>query len=434
MGRITGSCAYRARVLHLVADPAVAGDSAAQYFDDGVLWVENGVVRAVGPAESLLPLGAGVAVHEFPNHLILPGFVDTHLHYPQTEMIASYGEQLLNWLETYTFPTETRFRDADHARRIAELFLKELLRNGTTTALVFCTVHPQSVDAFFEAAKALGLCMIAGKVLMDRNAPTDLLDTAESGYEQSRLLLERWHGVDRLRYAVTPRFAPTSTPEQMSLAARLLREYPGVYLQTHLAENLGEVEWVRELFPAARHYLDVYDQFGLLGERSVFAHGIHLCEDEYQRLAQSGSSVAHCATSNLFLGSGLIDLDRLRAHDVRVGLGTDVGAGTSFSMFRTMDEAYKIQQLRGSRLDPLQALHLATLGGAEALRLGERIGNLQPGKDADFSILDLEATPLLAFRLKQCRSVRELLFVLSTLGDDRLVQATYALGRCVHNR
>ncbi len=434
MSSIYDNRAYRARILHLVADPAVAGDAAVQFYEDGILWVQNGVIRAVGPADQLLPLPYQVSVREYPNHLIIPGFVDTHVHYPQTEMIASYGEQLLNWLNTYTFPTEAKFRDPDYARAIADIFLQELLRNGTTTAMVFCTVHPQSVDAFFAAAKERGLCMIAGKVLMDRNAPAELLDTPQTGYAQSQRLIERWHGVDRLHYAVTPRFAPTSTPEQLQTAAQLLREYPGVYLQTHLAENPGELQWVRELFPSAQHYLDVYDQAGLLGERSVFAHGIHLCDDECVRLAQSGSVVAHCPTSNLFLGSGLFDYQRLREQGVQVGLGTDVGAGTSFSLFRTMDEAYKVQHLQGHTLDPLQAFYLATLGGAAALQLDSRIGNFQSGKDADFSILDLDATPFLTFRLQQCKSVRDLLFVLNTLGDDRLVQATYAAGKCVHRR
>ncbi|HVL01550.1 MAG TPA: guanine deaminase, partial [Dongiaceae bacterium] len=296
------------------------------------------------------------------------------------------------------------------------------------------TVHPQSVDAFFAAAKERGLRMIAGKVLMDRNAPDELLDTAQTGYEQSKKLIERWHGVDRLQYAVTPRFAPTSTPEQLKLAGQLLKEYPDLYLHTHLAENHGEVKWVKELFPTAKHYLDVYEQAGLVGPRSVFAHGVHLCDEECERLAEAKATVAHCPTSNLFLGSGLMDLARLRQHGVGVALGTDVGAGTSFSLFKTMDEAYKIQQLRGQKLDPMQAFYFATLGSATALKLDHCIGNLLPGKEADFSILDLDATPLLTFRLQQCRDVRQLLFVLNTLGDDRLVQATYALGKCVHRR
>ena len=434
MSSIYDNRAYRARILHLVDDPARAGEGALQYFEDGVLWVKDGKVHAVGAADQLLPLPIDVTVREYPNHLIIPGFIDTHVHYPQTEMIGAYGEQLLSWLTTYTFPTEQRFCDAQYARKIAGLFIQELLRNGTTSALVFCTVHPQSVDALFGAAKEQGLCMIAGKVLMDRNAPPDLLDTPERAYAESKQLIQRWHGVDRLRYAVTPRFAPTSSPEQLQVAGRLLKEFPGVYLHTHLAENIDEVEWVRQLFPDALHYLDVYDRAGLLGRRSVFAHGVHLCDAECERLGETGSAIAHCPTSNLFLGSGLLNLQQLQQFGVRIGLGTDVGAGTSFSLFRTMAEAYKIQQLRGHALDPLQAFYQATLGAADALDLADRIGNLAQGKDADFVILDLDATPLLTFRLQRCRDARELLFVLNTLGDDRLVQATYAAGKCVHRR
>lgn len=425
--------AYRARILHFLDEPAVAGEGAWQYLEDGLLLVEQGRVAAVGSAAALLP-GLAVPVEHFPDHLILPGFVDTHVHYPQTEMIAAYGEQLLSWLDHYTFPTETRFADPQHAATVAGFFLGELLRNGTTTALVFGTVHPQSVEAFFHAARQRGLRMIAGKVMMDRNAPPHLCDSPAQGYRESRQLIERWHGVDRLQYAITPRFAPTSSPEQLRSAGTLLREFPGVYLHTHLAENPREVDWVRQLFPAARDYLDVYDSAGLLGRRSVFAHGVHLCERECELLARSGAAVAHCPTSNLFLGSGLFDMEKMRIYGVRVGLGTDVGAGTSFSLFRTLDEAYKIQQLRGCSLDPFQALYLATLGGARALDLEGRIGNFLPGAEADFVVLDLQATPLLSFRLPHCNSLGELLFVLNTLGDDRLVERTYAMGNCVHRR
>ena len=427
------SRAYRARILHFIDDPATAGSAGWQYFEHGLLWVEAGRVRAVGPAETLLPV-CPAPVDHYPDHLILPGFIDTHVHYPQTEMIAAFGEQLLPWLNQYTFPTEAKFADERHAAAIACVFLDELLRNGTTTALVLGTVHPTSVEVFFAEARRRGLRMIAGKVLMDRNAPPELCDTAESGYRESRALIERWHGVDRLQYAVTPRFAPTSTPQQLQRAGDLLREFPGVYLHTHLAENPGEVAWVKELFPESCDYLDVYDRAGLLGRRSVFAHGVHLCDRECRRLAARGSALAHCPTSNLFLGSGLFDLARMQGFGVRVSLGTDVGAGTSFSLLRTLDEAYKIQQLRGRALDPLQALYLATLGGARALDLEGTIGNFALGNEADFTVLDLRATPLLRLRLPHCRSLAELLFVLNTLGDDRLVEKTFSFGRCVHRR
>ncbi|TRX73147.1 guanine deaminase [Pseudomonas mangiferae] len=427
--------AYRAAILHCLADPAdAAAGQAHEYFEDGLLVIEDGRVARVGPAAELLPGLGDVPVTEYPDALIVPGFIDTHIHYPQTGMIASYGEQLLDWLNTYTFPTEQRFGDPAHARQVAEFFLAELLRNGTTTALVFGSVHKASVDAFFEAAQTLDLRMIAGKVLMDRNAPEGLTDTPESGYADSKALIERWHGKGRLHYAVTPRFAPTSTPEQLALAGQLFHEYPGLYMHTHLSENLKEIEWVKALFPERTGYLDVYDHYRLIGPRSVFAHGVHVCDEECARLGETGSAVAFCPTSNLFLGSGLFDLAKLERHGVRVGLGTDVGAGTSFSQLQTLNEAYKVMQLQGEKLDPFKSLYLATLGGARALYLDDRIGNFASGKDADFVVLDYRATPLLGYRLDQAKDLAERLFALMMLGDDRAVKETFAAGRSVHRR
>jgi guanine deaminase len=427
--------AYRAAILHSLADPAVVGvEQSYQYFEDGILLIENGKVAQVGAASDLLPKLTGIDVQHYPDALITPGFIDTHIHYPQTGMIASYGEQLLDWLNTYTFPTEKQFEDKAHASDVAAIFLKELLRNGTTTALVFGSVHPQSVDAFFEQAEKLNLRMIAGKVLMDRNAPDYLTDTAESGYAQSKALIERWHGKGRLHYAVTPRFAPTSTPEQLDLAGKLFGEYPDLYMHTHISENKAEVAWVQELFPARKGYLDVYDHHKLIGPRAIFAHGVHLCDEECARLAETGSAVAFCPTSNLFLGSGLFDLNKLEQHGVRVGLGTDVGAGTSFSQLQSLNEAYKVMQLQGKKLDPFKSLYLATLGGAHALYLDDKLGNFLPGKDADFLVLDYNATPLMSYRMQQARSLDEKLFALTMLGDDRAVKETFAAGVSVHRR
>lgn len=427
--------AYRAAILHSLADPAVVGvEQSYEYFEDGILLIESGKIAQVGAAAELLPKLAGVEITEYRDALITPGFIDTHIHYPQTGMIASYGEQLLDWLNTYTFPTEQQFEDKAHASDVAVIFLKELLRNGTTTALVFGSVHPQSVDAFFEQASKLNLRMIAGKVLMDRNAPDYLTDTAESGYAESKALIERWHGKGRLHYAVTPRFAPTSTPEQLELAGKLLGEYPDLYMHTHLSENRKEIEWVKALFPERMGYLDVYDHHKLIGPRAVFAHGVHLCDDECKRLAETGSAVAFCPTSNLFLGSGLFDLNKLEAHGVRVGLGTDVGAGTSFSQLQSLNEAYKVMQLQGKKLDPFKSLYLATLGGANALYLDDKLGNFLPGKDADFLVLDYNATPLISYRMQQARSLEERLFALTMLGDDRAVKETFAAGVSVHQR
>ncbi len=428
--------ALRAPVLHCLDDPTQAGDRAWEYYPDGLLWVQGGRIQRLehASAAAMAELPAGVAVEALPDRLIIPGLVDAHIHYPQTEMIAAYGGKLLDWLNTYTFPVEAKFGDAGYASAMARFFLRELLRNGTTTALVFGTVHPTSVSALFQAAHELNLRLIAGKVLMDRNAPEALCDSAETGYQESVALIERWHRVGRLGYAVTPRFAPTSSPRQLRKIGELLREYPDVYLHTHLAESREEVAWVQQLFPDARHYLDVYDRYGLVGERSLFAHGIHLCDDACQRLGQAGSGVVHCPTSNLFLGSGLLNLQRLRGYGVKLAVGTDVGAGTSFSLFRTLDEAYKVQQLQGLSLSPMQGLYLATLGGARALGMGHLIGSLQPGREADFLVLDPAATPLLALRMARCRDIVEQVFVLNTLADDRVVQRTYAAGRCLYRR
>ncbi|GGK55215.1 guanine deaminase [Amphritea balenae] len=428
--------AYRAAILDSLGDPAELGiPESYRYFEDGLLVVDNGQISALGNATDLLKdLPADIDVTEYKDALITPGFIDTHIHYPQTGMIASYGEQLLDWLENYTFPAEHKFIDPAHAEEVSDIFLTELLRNGTTTALVFGTVHPQSVDAFFSCAEKRNLRMICGKVMMDRNAPETLTDTAESGYEESKALIERWHGKGRLHYAVTPRFAPTSTPEQLTAAGQLLQEYDGLYMHTHLSENKNEIEWVKELFPEQNGYLDVYDHHNLLGERSVFAHGVHLCDDECKRLAETDSAIAFCPTSNLFLGSGLFNLPKMEQHKIKVGLGTDVGAGTSFSILQTINEAYKVMQLQGEKLNPFKSLYLATLGGAKALQLDEQVGNLEPGSEADFVVLDYNSTPLMGYRMAQAKSLEERLFVMMTLGDDRAVKETFAMGQSVFKR
>ncbi|WP_221796712.1 guanine deaminase [Oceanobacter mangrovi] len=427
--------AFRGNLLFFTADPKDAGEQAWQYIEDGLLVVDDsGLIRQVGSYASLVDqLDSSTVITDHRGKLLMPGFVDCHIHYPQTEMIAAYGTQLLDWLQTHTFPVESQFSDYDYGVKIAERFCTELLRNGTTTALVFGTVHPESVDAFFTVAQQRQLRMIAGKVMMDRNAPDSVLDSAASSYSESKALIEKWHGVDRLSYAVTPRFAPTSTPEQLAQAGRLLEEYPDVYLHTHLSENRDELAWVQSLFPESSHYLDVYDQAGLLGPRSVFAHGIHLCDDECQRMARTDSVIAHCPSSNLFLGSGLFNLSKMDDYGIRVGIGSDVGGGSSFSAFDSLADAYKIQQLQNVNLDPFRALYLATLGGAKALSLDHQIGSFQAGMEADFIVLDPQATDFLAFRTEHCRNLKELLFVLNTLGDDRVIAATYILGQLAHS-
>ena len=428
----------RGTLVSVDHDPFVqAAATCLRSYDDGLLVLRDGRIVAVGDYATLAPtLPAGLPVDHHPGCLIVPGFVDTHVHYPQLGMIGAYGEQLLGWLERYTFPTEAAFANPAHAAAVAERFLRELLRNGTTTAAVYCTVHPQSVDAFFTASERFGTLMAAGKVLMDRNAPEGLRDTVESGYRDSKALIERWHGRGRQHYAVTPRFAATSTQEQLEAAGTLLAEHEGLFMQTHLSENTDEVAWVRELFPDRAGYLDVYASAGLARPRALFGHGVHLSEDELCTCHATGAALAHCPTSNMFLGSGLFRLfDALDPRrPVRVGLGTDVGAGTSLSPLVTMGAAYKVAALRGTRLNAIQALFLATHGGARAMRLDDRIGTLQVDRDADLCVLDPLATPLLAFRRERCDSLEDLLFALMTLGDDRVVRATYAAGHRVYDR
>lgn len=430
----TGAVAHRGRLLRFVGDPGVEdAASAYEYFEDGLLVVADGKVAAIGPAPELLHgMAAGLPVIVHRDALLLPGFIDTHIHYPQTDMIASGGRDLLDWLNRYTFPEERRFADVAVARETAAFFLDELMRNGTTTAQVLGTVHRVAAEAFFEAAAARSLRMIAGKCLMDRHCPEDLRDTAETGERDTRALVERWHGQARLHYAITVRFAPTSTEAQLASAGRMARDYPDAFIHSHLAENLAEIAWVRELFPQARSYLDVYERHGLLRERAIYAHCIHLDAADRQRMAATGAACAFSPSSNLYLGSGLFDLAASDAAGMGYALATDVGGGSSFSMLRTMGEAYKVAQLRGQPLSALRAFYLATLAGARILGLDHRIGTLAPGSEADFIVLDLAATPLLARRLARCRTLSEELQALMVLAPDAAVRETHVLGRRVH--
>jgi len=411
--------------------------SCFTFHEDAIVVMEGGTITAVGPYAALRrTLPEGVVPVEYPDALLTAGFIDTHVHYPQIEMIGAYGEQLLEWLTKYTFPTELKFHDTIYAANAARLFLRELLRSGTTTAAVYCTVHPQSVDAFFQESSRYNTCMIAGKVMMDRHAPVKLLDSVQRGYDESEALIKRWHGRGRQLYGVTPRFAPTSTEAQLDICGELLKGHNDLFLQTHIAENLSELDWVKTLFPNRPNYLDVYAHAGLVGARSVLGHGIHLSEPELATCHDTGAALSHCPTSNLFLGSGLFRLfDAIDPRrPVRVGLGTDVGAGTSLSQLRTLGEAYKVAALRGTRLSAIQAFYLATLGGARSLYLDDRLGRLTSGYAADVTILDPKATPLLRARTAQCDSIDDLLFVLMTIGDDRAVRATYVAGHCVYDR
>jgi len=441
-------CAYRASVLYFTNDPDLGRDlhadlnadqhtdaKACVWLEDGLLVVRDGKIVSVGNYASVIAdLDTSVPVQDYTGKLIVPGFIDTHLHYPQSEMIGSPAPGLLPWLEHFTFPTEQRFGDPAHAQEVAGFFLDELLRCGTTTAMVYCTVHPASVDAFFTESHARDLRMVAGKVLMDRHCPEALRDTAEGGIRDSEELIQRWHNRGRQQYAITPRFAPTSTPAQLQLAGELAARYSDTFIQTHVAENADEVAWVASLFPEARSYLDVYDGYGLMRRRAMYGHCIWLDGDDRRRMAETGAAMAVCPTSNLFLGSGLFDFDAAKAAGAMVSLATDVGGGTSFSMLATMNEAYKVARMKGRYLSGSQLFYMATLGGARSMDIDHLVGSFVPGKEADFIVLDPQATPLMARRTARVENYDELLFVLAMLGDDRTVAATYAHGVRVHQR
>ncbi len=421
--------ALRGRLLWFVDDPQTAGEAAHRYVADGLLVIENGLVKAAGEARELLrTLPAEVEIVDHRPHLIMPGFIDAHIHMPQTQVVASYGAQLMEWLNKYTFVEEQKLAQQGHAEKLSRFFLDELLANGTTTAAVYCSVHPQSAEAFFAESERRNTRMIAGKVMMDRNAPEALTDTAQSGYRDSKALIARWHGKGRQLYAITPRFAITSTPEQMAAAGKLAAEHPDCHVQTHIDENRAEIAFARELYPQAADYADIYRGYGLLGPRSLMGHCIHMTHNEWQAFAETGAVAVFCPTSNLFLGSGLFDWAHARQRGVKVAVATDIGGGTSYSMLRTMAEAYKVLQLQGQSLSAFAALHAITRGNAVALGLDHLIGSFEPGREADAVVIDVGATRAMAHRLETVRDLAEELFVLVTLGDERTIAATYVMG------
>ena len=431
--------AIRGPALTFTGDPFAEGLEATMVYEpDAIVAFGGGVITHFGPASTVqAELPPDVDVRNYgPDALISAGFLDSHVHFPQTPMIAAFGEQLLDWLNKYTFPTERRYADKAFASSVARVFLEECLRNGITTSCVYCTVFPQSVDALFEEAERLGLRIAAGKVLMNRNAPDYLLDTTQSGYDDSKALIAKWHGRDRLMYAITPRFAPTSTADQLASAGELWSEFPDCYMQTHVSENRSEVAWVKELFPERKGYLDVYDHNHLCRPRAVFGHGIHLTDDELHTMHRTGSAISHCPTSNFFLGSGYLDVFRAAdaARPVRVGLGTDLGAGTSFSILLTLNEAYKAAQLNNKVLTAGHAYYLATRGTAHAMYIDDKVGSIAPGMEADLVVLDMKSTPIIDYRMQFVEDIDEALFVQMTLGDDRAVQATYVAGNLRYER
>src|SRR5690242_5936091 len=438
-GMRSGTTALRGPVLTYTGDAFLEGlEATMRYESDAIVAMKDGTITHFGPASEVRDaLPPDTTVTELgKDTLTMAGFIDCHVHYPQTEIIGAYGGQLIDWLDKYTYVAEQAFADKDHAREAARVFLKECLRAGTTTAAVYCTVHPQSVDAFFEESEGLGTRMIAGKVLMDRNAPGALTDTPKKGYDETKALIGKWHGKGRHLYCVTPRFAPTSSPEQMEMTGTVWNEHPGTYLQSHIAETRNEAAWVKSLYPACSGYLDVYDRYRQLGKRAIYGHGIWLTEDELQRCHDTGTAIAHCPTSNLFLGSGCFNLRNAKKAErpVRVGLATDLGAGTSFSMLQTLNEAYKVAQLNGHSLSAGHAFYLATRGGAQALCLEDTIGSIAPGREADLVVLDLKSTPIIEYRMRYCEDLAEALFIQMTLGDDRAVLATYIAGRLAYSR
>ena len=424
------SVGIRGHLVHFLSDPSLGGSEAVQSFSDGVLIIEAGRIAACGRyADLSARYRACETRYHYPDRFIFPGFVDTHTHFAQTDVIASPSPSLLEWLNHYTFPEEARFSDLAHGRAVAEFFIQELLCQGITTASIFATVHPESCEAIFQAADDRDMRIIAGKVLMDQNAPEFLCDTAEGGIEASRALIQRWHGHRRLRYSVTPRFIPTSTELQLKLASALYREIPDLHLQSHVAENEDEIAWVKRLYPQSRSYLQVYQDFGLLGPRATYAHCIWFDDDDRRLMSATQTAAAFCPTSNLFLGSGLFDLAAARSHGLTVGLATDVGGGTSFSMLRTMQEAYKVSQLKGLTMTAEQCFYLATLGGAKALGLDSMIGSFDPGKEADVIVINPQATALCGRRMQSAQTLSEQLFVTMMLGDERMIEQTYILGR-----
>jgi guanine deaminase len=417
------------QTLAFAGDCLTVGPGAAVHSARGGVLVEDGLIAALGDPSELKRRAPGARVTDYGDSLISPGFVDAHVHYPQTGIIASWGKRLIDWLNTYTFPEEMRFGDPAYAAATAGRYLDLVLANGTTSVASYCTIHPESVDAFFTAAEARGMRVWAGKTCMDRNAPDGLRDSAQAAHDQSKALLDRWHGRGRASYVITPRFSPTSTPDQLQALGALWADHPGCLMQTHLSEQLDEIAWVRALFPDARDYLDTYERFGLVGPGAVFGHAIHLTPREVARLREADAAVVHCPTSNTFIGSGLFDATGLAAAGLRIGLGTDTGGGSSFSMLRTMAAAYEVAQLRGAALHPSALWWMATQGSARALRADSRIGNLVPGTEADIVVIDLASTPAIAQRAARAGDIWESVFPTIMMGDDRAIRAVWLAGR-----
>lgn len=427
---------YRGEIFYFKASPLDTADCYS-YYPDGALVIAEGKVLEAGPYHILRKRYEEAGLTDYTGRLLMPGFIDSHIHYPQSEMIGMYGKQLLDWLNDYTYPTEQAFVSPEYAERVARFFVNELFRNGTTTCMAYATVHPTSVHALFSIASEYNMRILTGKVLMDRNAPKGLMDSAEQGENESRLLIESWHKKGRNLYTITPRFAITSSADQLTSVGRLHKQYPDTYIQTHLSENKNEVDVTLSFSPECTDYLEVYESAGMLTDRTVFGHSIHLSDTECRRLADAGAIIAHCSTSNLFLGSGLFDMRQANSFGMQTTMATDVGGGTSFSLLRTLGESYKIQQLNGYCMSVLESFYKCTLGTARALQLDDKIGSFQPGREADFIVVDYAATPSQLIRKEYLQrtdkwSLENKLFGLQTLGDDRNIVSTYLMGKLVH--
>lgn len=419
----------RGRVLTFRREPREAADEEAfDYIEDGAVLVDGGFIKAVGTYSQFAGEADAYQVTDHRPHLLMAGFIDPHIHFPQVQVVASWGSQLLDWLNDYAFVEEARFADPDHAGSMAERFFDLLTAYGTTTAVAYCSVNKASAEAFFAEARRRGMRMIGGKVMMDRNAPDTVLDTPQSSYDDSKALIGKWHGGGRLGYAITPRFAITSTPQQMEVAGALATEFPQCHIQTHVSENLDEIAYACELYPEATDYLDIYDRYGLLNDKMLLGHAIHLSQREVETFASTGAHPVFCPTSKLFLGSGLFDEARMREHGIASAIATDIGGGTSYSMLQTLNEGYKILQLQNQKLHPLRAFYWITRGNAEVLGLADRIGTLEAGTEADIVVLDARATPAMDLRMERAETLAEELFILQILGDDRAIAQTYVAG------
>ena len=425
----------RGRILSFTAEPQGPDDADAyRYIEDGALLIADGIIVASGSYDAVMANAGVPEIIDHRPHLLMAGFIDTHIHFPQVQVIASWGAQLLDWLNTYTFPEETRFVDPSHSTEMARRFYDQMIANGTTTAVAYCSVHKTSAEAYFSEAERRNMRMIGGKVMMDRNAPDGLRDTPQDSYDDTKALIAKWHGKGRAHYAITPRFAITSTPEQMEMAGILASEHPDCYVQTHLSENHDEIAYTAELYPQARDYLDVYQSYGLLSPKALLGHSIHLNTREIDAFVDTGAHPVFCPTSNLFLGSGLFDDAGLRGRGISIAIATDVGAGTSYSMLQTLNEGYKVLQLQNQSLHPLRAFHWITRGNAVSLGLEDKIGTLEVGTEADVIVLNSRATEAMALRSERVTDLFQELFVLQMMGDDRAIEQTYVAGHALKER